>query len=79
MRSIGIHVELPVVVEVDNLGSIFLASNVGSSLRTKHVDIQFRFVREYYENGVTLVQFISTVQQRSDVITKNVDSKTALC
>ena len=43
------------------------------------MDIQFRFVREYYENGVTLVQFISTVQQRSDVITKNVDSKTALC
>ena len=59
--SLDIHSGFPVMVEVDNIGAIYLANNAGSSIRTKHVDIQFHFVREYCENGATLVRFISTI------------------
>ena len=35
-----IEVELPIRVNVDNIGVIFLAENQNSSDRTKHVDIR---------------------------------------
>ena len=71
LRSLGIHVGLPIIVKVDNLGAIYLANNASSSVCTKHVDIHFHFVRDYCECGITLVCFVSGAFQRSDVMTKN--------
>ena len=39
LKSIGVEVELPIVVKVDNVGAIFMTENVTTSQRTKHVDI----------------------------------------
>jgi hypothetical protein len=38
--TMGIKVKLPVIVLVDNMGAIFMAENVTTSGRTKHVDIR---------------------------------------
>ena len=37
--GMGMKVELPIVVCVDNLGAIFMSENVSVSQRTKHIDI----------------------------------------
>ena len=42
-----IEVELPICVNVDNIGAIFLAENQNSSDRTKHVDIRYHFICQY--------------------------------
>jgi len=39
LLSIGIEVEMPIIVRVDNVGAIFMAENVSTSSRTKHVDV----------------------------------------
>ena len=74
LKSLGINVGLPVIVEVDNLGAIYLANNANSSVRTKHVDVHYHFVRDYCERGITLVRFVSGAFQRSDIMTKNTSS-----
>ncbi len=44
LLSIGIEVTLLVIVCVDNIGAIFMAENVSTSPRTKHVDVCYHFV-----------------------------------
>ena len=45
LQSIGVHVKLPIVVCVDNVGAIFMSENTSTSRRTKHVDIHYRYVK----------------------------------
>ena len=71
LTSVGITVALPIIVRVDNLGAIYLSKNDASSVRTKHVDINFHFVREYCKDGTVLIQFDGTALHRSYVMTKN--------
>ncbi len=58
MLSIGIEVELPVIIRVDNVGAIFMAENVSTSPRTKHVDVRYHFVREFVEDGFIKIIFV---------------------
>jgi Reverse transcriptase (RNA-dependent DNA polymerase) len=51
MRSLKIEVKLPIRVNVDNLGAIFLAKNKNASERTKHVDDRHHYVRELIEEN----------------------------
>ena len=39
--SLNFMVKLPIIVNVDNLGAIFMSENVSVSTRTKHVDIRY--------------------------------------
>ena len=72
LRSIGIHVGLPVVVNVDNLGAIYISKNTSSIISTKHIDIIYHYVKEYCKNGQELVRFVNTTLQDGDLMTKNV-------
>ena len=72
LLSIGIEVALPVIVRVDNVGAIFMAENVSTSPRTKHVDICYHFVWEFIEDGFIKIIFVQTGDNKADVFTKNV-------
>jgi len=72
MQSIGIEVKLPVIVRVDNVGAIFMAENLTTSQRTKHVDIRYHFVREFVEDGFIRIIFVRTTENTADIFTKNV-------
>ena len=71
-----IEVELPIRVNVDNIGAIFLAENQNSSDRTKHVDIRYHFIRQYIKDGTIMVEFVRSSENDSDIFTKNVTSET---
>jgi hypothetical protein len=49
MESLKINVNLPIEVNVDNVGAFFLARNKNASERTKHVDAKYHYVRELNE------------------------------
>jgi len=49
--SMDFKVKLPIIVHVDNLGTILMSENVSVSQRTKHVDIRYRFVQEFVLDG----------------------------
>lgn len=54
----------------DNLGATYLSANPIFHARTKHVEVDFHFVREKVAQGKLSVQFISTQDQIADVFTK---------
>jgi hypothetical protein len=49
---------------------MYLSSNPVFRARTKHIEIDFHFVREKVALGALDVRFISTADQLADVFTK---------
>ena len=39
-QEMKIKVELPIVVNVDNIGAIFMSKNINTSSRSKHIDVR---------------------------------------
>jgi Reverse transcriptase (RNA-dependent DNA polymerase) len=76
LTSIGIKVDLPVIVNVDNVGAIFMSENVSATQRTKHVDARYHYVREFVEDGFIKIIFVRTENNKSDMMTKNVNQLT---
>jgi hypothetical protein len=72
LNSIGIEVETPIIVHVDNVGAIFMSENVSATQRTKHVDARYHYVREFIEEGFLKIIFVRTDENKSDMFTKNV-------
>ena len=67
-----IKVPLPVKVQVDNVGAIWLANN---SSRTKHVDLRAHFVRDMIKDQVIEIYFVKSAKNDSDIMTKNQQGK----
>ena len=62
----------PLHLSVDNQAAIVLVSEhtAGQSGRTKHIDVQYQFVRDRYQRGDLSIQFVPTTDQRADMFTK---------
>jgi hypothetical protein len=54
----------------DNLGATYLMANPVFHAHTKHIEIDFYFVRERVASGDLNVRFISTSDQLADMFTK---------
>jgi hypothetical protein len=70
--DIGIEVDLPIIVKMDNVGAMFMAQNISSGVRTRHVNTRYHFVRENLEEGIIKIEFVKSVENDSDIFTKNV-------
>ena len=75
LEFLGIKVELPIVVHVDNIGAIYLADNATSSNRTKHIDTRYHYTRDYVEDGIIKVKFVKSENNDADTFTKNTKSE----
>jgi Reverse transcriptase (RNA-dependent DNA polymerase) len=71
MLSIGIKLEEPIEIHVDNIGAIYLSNNYTTSQRTKHIDVRVHFVRQYIEKGIFKVVFVKSEDNDADIFTKN--------
>ena len=68
-------IQLQIIVHVDNASAIFLAQNWVAGQHTKHIDIQYHFVWEYYEDGMVKIIFVAGTQNDSDIFTKNLPTE----
>nr|KAJ0202832.1 hypothetical protein LSAT_V11C500269820 [Lactuca sativa] len=59
----------------DNLGATYLTANPVFHARTKHVEVDYHFVREQATQGKLNVKFISTNDQIADIFTKPLSSQ----
>ena len=71
----GIPVELPIPVWVDNVGAIFMSENATSSSRTRHMDTRFRYVTQLQDEGLIKIMFVPTAKNLADGCTKNVSKE----
>jgi histone deacetylase 1/2 len=56
----------------DNLGATYFSANHVFHARTKHIEVDFHFVRERVAQGLLQISFISTKDQVVDGFTKAV-------
>jgi hypothetical protein len=68
-RELGIQSSIP-ILWCDNLGATFLASNPAFHAHTKHIELDFHFIREKVAAGSVKVQFICSQDQVVDALTK---------
>jgi len=60
----------PVIIKADNQGAIALAKEPRFHSRTKHIDIQWHFVREQVEKGAVEFVWILNNEMAADGLTK---------
>lgn len=60
----------PVLIKADNQGAIALATDPRFHTRTKHIDIQWHFVRDQVEVGAVSFEWVPTKDMAADGLTK---------
>ena len=69
--SFNIHVKLPILIQIDNTGAIYITENNARMGATRHINIRYHYVRELVEKGILKVDFIRTDDNDADTMTKN--------
>ena len=70
-KELGDNMTAPTPLCLDNQGSIFLAVNPAVDRHTKHIEIRYHFIREFYESGETDIFYVASEDQLADQLTKN--------
>ena len=70
LKELGREAENTKTIYEDNQGAIALANNPEYHARTKHIDIQYHFVRECVENGDIKLEYCPTADMVADALTK---------
>jgi hypothetical protein len=70
LNEIGHNIDDQNIIYCDNQSAIALAHNPEHHARTKHVDIQYHFVRNCVEDGRTRLEYCPTEDMMADGLTK---------
>ena len=67
----GLRVEVPMELRIDNSGAVDLASSWSEGGRTRHMDTRMFFLRELKEQGILNVVWHKGSENPVDMFTKN--------
>ena len=70
LKELGVQSKQAPCLWCDNLGATYLSANPVFHARTKHIEIDFHFVRERVARKLLEVRFIPTGDQVADGFTK---------
>ena len=70
LKEIGYDISNQNIIHCDNQSAIALAHNPEHHARTKHIDIQYHFVRNCIEDGTTRLEYCPTEDMVADGLTK---------
>jgi histone deacetylase 1/2 len=70
LKELGVRQSSPPVLWCDNIGATYLSSNPVFHARTKHIEVDFHFVRERVAQKLLQVRFVGSKDQPADIFTK---------
>jgi hypothetical protein len=70
VAELGLHLSQSPTLWCDNIGATYLSSNPVFHARTKHIEIDFHFVRDLVSQKKLNVNFLSSRDQLADLLTK---------
>ena len=73
-EDLGIFLSDPPILWFDNVSAIAIASNLVFHACTKHIEVDFHFIRERVIRKDLQVKFVSTMDQLADIFTKGLSS-----
>jgi hypothetical protein len=74
LNDLGVPSVHSPILWCDNIGATYLTSNPIFHARTKHIEIDFHYVRDQVMRGQLIVRFISSKDQYADALTKPLPS-----
>ena len=74
LHELGQSSSSSLVLWCNNIGATYLSTNSVFHARTKHIEIDFHFVRDMVASKTLLVKFLSTHDQLADLLTKPLSS-----
>jgi hypothetical protein len=74
LKELGVYLCRAPTLQCDNLGATYLAVNPVFHACTKHIEVDYHFVRERVARKALDIKFISTHDQLADVLTKPLSS-----
>ena len=75
MAELQIPQHHPPILWCDNIGATFLVANPVNHARTKHISVDYHFVRELVAKKKLEVRFISSKDQLADTLTKSLSKQ----
>jgi hypothetical protein len=75
LESMGLEVELPMVIHLDNRGAVDLANGWSIAGRTRHIDTRQWFLRELKAEGILKIEWVKGEENPADLFTKNLPGK----
>jgi histone deacetylase 1/2 len=70
LRELGVSQRRSPILWCDNIGATYLSSNPVFHARTKHIEVDYHFVRERVARKLLQIKFISSKDQLADIFTK---------
>jgi histone deacetylase 1/2 len=70
LQQLGVSQQRPPVLWCDNIGATYLSSNPLFHARTKHIEVDYHFVRERVAQKRLHIKFILSKDQLADIFTK---------
>ena len=60
----------PVNINNNNQGATALVKNPVKQQKSKHIDIHYHFIREYYQSNKVTISYVPSNQNHADIFTK---------
>ncbi|MCO5606038.1 hypothetical protein L7F22_060225 [Adiantum nelumboides] len=74
LTDLGVQVATATTLQCDNQSCMAIAKNPVFHARTKHIEIQYHYVRELIEDEIIELEYCPTLENQADIFTKPLPS-----
>ena len=74
LKDLGVYLCAAPILWCDNVSALTIASNLVFHARTKHIEVNYHFVRELVLQHDLQVKFVASQDQLVDLLTKDLTS-----